>query len=31
VAKVLAFMEGTKRGVSRAVNIELDLEFDQEG
>ena len=31
VAKVLTFMEGTKRGVSRVVSIDLDLEFDQEG
>jgi UDP-N-acetylglucosamine acyltransferase len=31
VAKILAFMEGTKRGVSRVVSIDLDLEFDQEG
>jgi UDP-N-acetylglucosamine acyltransferase len=31
VAKILTFMEGTKRGVSRVVNVDLDIEFDQEG
>lgn len=31
VAKILTFMEGTKRGISRVVNVDLDIEFDQEG
>jgi UDP-N-acetylglucosamine acyltransferase len=31
VAKILTFMEGTKRGISRVVSVDLDLEFDQEG
>jgi len=31
VAKILTFMEATKRGVSRVVSIDLDIEFDQEG
>jgi len=30
VTKILTFMEDTKRGVSRVVSIDLDLEFDQE-
>ena len=29
VAKILAFMEGTKRGISRAVSSDLEREFDQ--
>ncbi len=30
VAKVLSFMEGTKRGISRAVNVDTEREFDQQ-
>ncbi|HEU5091911.1 MAG TPA: acyl-[acyl-carrier-protein]--UDP-N-acetylglucosamine O-acyltransferase, partial [Nitrospira sp.] len=30
VAKILAFMEGTKRGISRAVSLDLEREFDQQ-
>jgi UDP-N-acetylglucosamine acyltransferase len=30
VAKMLAFMEGTKRGISRAVNVDTEREFDQQ-
>jgi UDP-N-acetylglucosamine acyltransferase len=29
VAKILTFMEGTKRGISRAVSPDLEREFDQ--
>jgi UDP-N-acetylglucosamine acyltransferase len=30
VAKMLAFMEGTKRGISRAVSLDSQREFDQQ-
>ena len=30
VAKILTFMEGTKRGISRAVSLDLEREFDQQ-
>jgi UDP-N-acetylglucosamine acyltransferase len=30
VAKMLAFMEGTKRGISRAVSLDSEREFDQQ-
>ncbi len=29
VAKILTFMEGTKRGISRAVSLDMEREFDQ--
>jgi UDP-N-acetylglucosamine acyltransferase len=29
IAKILTFMEGTKRGVSRSVSIDIDLEDEE--
>lgn len=30
VSKILTFMEGTKRGISRAVSLDLEREYDQQ-